>query len=128
MNITTFSTLKYSKELQAVGFNQVQAEVLAEGVGMSFHATHNFATKKELYEVRDQLNQKIDEKFNHLDEKFNHLDEKFNYLDRKVSHLEEKINCMADILISKLFNRLGGLMIACMSIGIGAVGMMPKGL
>ncbi len=121
MNITTFSTLQYSKELQAVGFNQEQAEVLAEGVGMSFHATHDFATKKELYEVRDQLNQKIDEKFNHLDEKF-------NCLDRKVSHLEEKINCMADILISKLFNRLGGLMIACMSIGIGAVGMMVKSL
>ena len=87
---------------------------------MNLNATHDFATKKELYEVRDQLNEKIDQKFDHLDEKF-------NLLDKKVSHLEGKINCMADVLTSKLFNRLGGLMVACMSIGIGLVTLMVKG-
>ena len=65
MNMTSFSTLQYSKELQAVGFSQSQAEVIAEGVGMNLNATHDFATKKELYEVRDQLNEKIDQKFDH---------------------------------------------------------------
>jgi hypothetical protein len=117
MNVTSFSTLQYSKELQAVGFSQSQAEVIAEGVGMNLNATHDFATKKELYEVRD-----------HLDEKFNLLDEKFKHLDSKVSHLEEKILCMADVLTSKLFNRLGGLMVACMSVGISAVAFFTRGI
>ncbi len=121
MSMTTFRTLQYSKQLQAVGFSQSQAEVIAEGVGMNLNATHDFATKKELYEVRDQLNKKIDQKFDHLDEKFNLLDE-------KVSHLESKINCMADVLTSKLFNRLGGLMVACMSVGISAVALFTRGI
>ncbi len=121
MSMTTFSTLQYSKQLQAVGFSQSQAELIAEGVGMNLNATHDFATKKELYEVRDQLNKKIDQKFDHLDEKFNLLDE-------KVSHLESKINCMADVLTSKLFNRLGGLMVACMSVGISAVAFFTRGI
>ena len=75
--MTSFSALQYSKELQAVGFSQSQAEVIAEGVGMNLNTTHDFATKKELYEVRDQLNEKIDQKLDHLDEKFNLLDKKF---------------------------------------------------
>ncbi len=121
MSMTTFSTLQYSKQLQAVGFSQSQAEVIAEGVGMNLNATHDFATKKELYEVRDQLNEKIDQKFDHLDEKF-------NLLDKKVSHLESESNCMADVLASKLFNRLGGLMVACMSVGISAVAFFTRGI
>lgn len=88
---------------------------------MNLNTTHDFATKKELYEVRDQLNEKIDQKFDHLDEKF-------NLLDKKVSHLEGKINCMADVLISKLFNRLGGLMVACMSVGISAAAFFTRGI
>jgi len=124
--MTSFSTLQYSKELQAVGFSQSQAEVIAEGVGMNLNATHDFATKKELYEVRDQLNEKIDQKFDHLDKKIDLLDVKFKHLDGKVSDLEDKINCMADVLTSKLFSRLGGLMVACMSIGIGLVTLMVK--
>jgi len=121
MSIATFSTLQYSKQLQAVGFSQSQAELIAEGMGMNLNATHDFATKKELYEVRDQLNEKIDQKFDHLDEKF-------NLLDKKVSHLESEINCMADVLTSKLFNRLGGLMVACMSVGISAVAFFTRGI
>ena len=114
MNSVVFSTLQYAKSLQVVGFTEVQAEAIAEGAGTTHHAMQDFVTKKELYEVRDQLNQKIDEKF--------------NFLDSKVTHLEEKINCMADVLTSKLFNRLGGLMVACMSIGISAVAFMIKGI
>ncbi|MEY3876170.1 MAG: hypothetical protein RIR50_1342, partial [Pseudomonadota bacterium] len=49
-------------------------------------------------------------------------------LDSKVSHLEEKIHCMADVLTSKLFNRLGGLMVACMSVGISAVAFFTRGI
>ena len=63
-----------------------------------------------------------------MDEKFNLLDEKFKHLDSKVSHLEEKIHCMADVLTSKLFNRLGGLMVACMSVGISAVAFFTRGI
>lgn len=114
MNSVVFSTLQYAKSLQVVGFTEAQAEAIAEGAGTTHHAMQDFVTKKELYEVRDQLNQKIDEKF--------------NFLDSKVTHLEEKINCMADVLTSKLFNRLGGLMVACMSIGISAVAFMIKGI
>jgi DNA-binding transcriptional MerR regulator len=121
MSNPAWNTLQYAKSLQAVGFNAAQAEAIAEGSGIQHHAIQDFATKKELYEVRDQLNQKIDQKFSHLDEKI-------NYLDSKVSHLEEKINCMADVLTSRLFNRLGGLMVACMSIGIGVVTLMVKGV
>ncbi len=128
MNMTSFSTLQYSKELQAVGFSQSQAEVIAEGVGMNLNATHDFATKKELYEVRDQLNEKIDQKFDHLDKKIDLLDVKFKHLDGKVSDLEGKINCMADVLTSKLFNRLGGLMVACMSVDISAVAFFTRGI
>ena len=114
MSSVVFSTLQYAKSLQVVGFTEAQAEAIAEGIGTNHHAMHDFVTKKELYEVRDQLNQKIDEKF--------------NFLDSKVTHLEEMINCMADVLTSKLFNRLGGLMVACMSIGISAVAFMIKGI
>ena len=114
MSSVVFSTLQYAKSLQVVGFTEAQAEAIAEGIGTNHHAMHDFVTKKELYEVRDQLNQKIDEKF--------------NFLDKKVTHLGEKINCMADVLTSKLFNRLGGLMVACMSIGISAVAFMIKGI
>ncbi len=114
MNSVVFSTLQYAKSLQVVGFTEAQAEAIADGAGTTHHAMQDFVTKKELYEVRDQLNQKIDEKF--------------NFLDSKVTHLEEKINCMADVLTSKLFNRLGGLMVACMSIGISAVAFMIKGI
>lgn len=114
MSRVVFSTPQYAKSLQSVGFTEAQAETIAEGAGTTHHAMQDFVTKKELYEVRDQLNQKIDEKF--------------NFLDSKVTHLEEKINCMADVLTSKLFNRLGGLMVACMSIGISAVAFMIKGI
>ena len=126
MSNPAWSTLQYAKSLQAVGFSAAQAEAIAEGSGIQHHVMQDFATKKELYEVRDQLNQKIDERFNYLDSKFTHLDEKINYLDSKVSHLEEKINCMADVLTSRLFNRLGSLIVACMSIGIGVVTLMVK--
>ncbi len=126
MNITTFSTLQYSKELQAVGFNQEQAELLAEGVSMSFHATHDFATKKELYEVREQLNQKIDEAFNYLECRLSDLDKKINDLDSKLFHLEEKIHCMTDVLTSRLFIRLGCLIVAYISICIGFIALVAK--
>ena len=101
MSAVILSTLQYAKTLQAVGFTKEQSEALSEGIGYSLHTAQDLATKNELYEVRDQLNQKIDEKFHYLDEKFNHLNDKFYYLDNKVSHLEEKMDCMADVLTSK---------------------------
>jgi len=121
MSNTVWSTLQYAKSLQAVGFNAAQAEAIAEGSGIQHHAMQDFVTKKELYEVRDQINQKIDQKFWLLDKKITDLDS-------KLLHLEDRINCMADVLTSRLFNRLGGLMVACMSIGIGVVTLMVKGV
>jgi hypothetical protein len=56
MSSVVFSTLQYAKSLQVVGFTEAQAEAIAEGIGTNHHAMHDFATKKELYEVRDQLN------------------------------------------------------------------------
>lgn len=128
MSVVIFSTLQYAKTLQAVGFTKEQSETLSEGIGYGLHTTQDLATKNELYEVRDQLNQKIDEKFHYLDEKFNHLNDKFNYLDNKVGHLEEKMDCMADLLTSKLFNRLGGLIVASMSVGISALAYFTKAI
>ena len=128
MSAVIFSTLQYAKTLQAVGFTKEQSEALSEGIGYSLHTAQDLATKNELYEVRDQLNQKIDEKFHYLDEKFNHLNDKFYYLDNKVSHLEEKMDCMADVLTSKLFNCLGGLMVACMFVGISALAYFTRAI
>jgi predicted nuclease with TOPRIM domain len=128
MSAVIFSTSQYAKTLQAVGFTKEQSQALSEGIGYRMHTVQDLAIKNELYEVRDQLNQKIDEKFHYLDEKFNHLNDKFNYLNNKVSHLEEKIDCMADVLTSRLFNRLGGLMVACMSVGISALAYFTRSI
>ncbi len=66
MSAVIFSTLQYAKTLQAVGFTKEQSEALSEGIGYSLHTVQDLTTKNELYEVRDQLNQKIDEKIEHL--------------------------------------------------------------
>ena len=66
MSAVIFSTLQYAKTLQAVGFTKEQSEALSEGVGYSLHTAQDLATKNELYEVRDQLNQKTDAKIEHL--------------------------------------------------------------
>ena len=66
MSAVIFSSLQYAKTLQAVGFTKEQSEVISEGIGYSLHTAQDLATKNELYEVRDQLNQKIDEKIEHL--------------------------------------------------------------
>jgi hypothetical protein len=66
MSAVIFSALQYAKTLQAVGFTKEQSETLSEGIGYGLHTTQDLATKNELYEVRDQLNQKIDAGFDHL--------------------------------------------------------------
>ena len=66
MSAAIFSSLQYAKTLQAVGFTKGQSEVISEGIGYSLHTAQDLATKNELYEVRDQLNQKIDAGFDHL--------------------------------------------------------------
>ena len=66
MSAVIFSSLQYAKTLQAVGFTKEQSEVISEGIGYGLHTTQDLATKNELYEVRDQLNQKIDAGFDHL--------------------------------------------------------------
>jgi hypothetical protein len=122
MSSVVFSTLQYAKSLQVVGFTEAQAEAIAEGIGTNHHAMHDFVTKKELYEVRDQLNQKIDEKLSHLDEKF-------SYFNKSLLQLEKiRTNDIVDINVSKLVNRLSCLMVVCMSIGISAVAFMIKGI
>ncbi|TXI13086.1 MAG: hypothetical protein E6Q68_02360 [Polynucleobacter sp.] len=126
MSNTAWSTLQYAKSLQAVGFNAAQAEAIAEGSGIQHHAMQDFATKKELYEVREQLNQKIDEAFNYLECRLSDLDKKINDLDSKLFHLEEKIHCMTDVLTSRLFIRLGCLIVAYISICIGFIALVAK--
>jgi hypothetical protein len=122
MNSVVFSTLQYAKSLQEVGFTEAQAEAIAEGIGTNHHAMHDFATKKEFYEVRDQLNQKIDEKFSHLDEKF-------SFFNKRVLQLEKiRANDIGDLYASKLFNRLGGLIVACTVIGFTVLAFMIKGI
>ena len=119
MSNTAWSTLQYAKSLQAVGFNAAQAEAIAEGSGIQHHAMQDFVTKKELYEVRDQINQKIDQKFWLLDKKITDLDS-------KLLHLEDRINCMADVLTSRLFIRLGCLVVAYISICIGFITLVVR--
>jgi hypothetical protein len=121
MNSVVFSTLQYAKSLQVVGFTEAQAETIAEGAGTTHHAMHDFATKRELYEVRDQLNQKIDEKFSHLDEKF-------SYFNNRLMQLEKiRMNDIGDIFANKLCNRLGSLIVACTAIGFTVLAFMIKG-
>jgi hypothetical protein len=120
MSSVVFSTLQYAKSLQSVGFTEAQAETIAEDAGTTRHAMHNFATKGELYEVRGQLNHKIDEKFSHLDEKF-------NFFNKRVLQLEKiRANDIGDLYASKLFNRLGGLIVACTVIGFTVLAFMIK--
>ena len=122
MNSVVFSTLQYAKSLQSVGFTEAQAETIAEGAGTTHHAMQDFVTKKELYEVRDQLNQKIDEKFSHLDEKF-------SFINKRLLQLEKiRANDIGDLYASKLFNRLGSLIVACTAIGFTVLSFMIKGI
>jgi hypothetical protein len=122
MSRVVFSTLQYAKSLQSVGFTEAQAETIAEGAGTTHHAMQDFVTKKELYEVRDELNQKIDEKFSHLDEKF-------CFSNKRVLQLEKiRANDIGDLYASKLFNRLGSLIVACTAIGFIILAFMIKGI
>ena len=115
MNSLVFSTLQYAKSLQAVGFTEAQAETIAEGAGTTHHAMHDFATKKELYEVRGQLNQKIDEKF--------------SFLNKRLLQLEKiRTNEIDNLCASKLFNPLGSLIVACTAIGLTVLAFMVKGI
>ena len=66
MSAVIFSLLQYAKTLQAVGFTKEQSEVISEGVGYGLRATQDLASKNKLYELKNQLNQKIDDRFDHL--------------------------------------------------------------
>ena len=83
--------------------------------------TEHFASKEELYEVRDQLNKKIDEKFSFLDQK---IDDKFSLINLRIDCLSERLDHLMDNLFHKLFSRFAGLMIACVSLTLAGTALI----
>jgi len=86
---------------------------------MSIHlnAAHDLAAKKELSEVKDQLNKRIDL-----------IKEEIKFIDSKVTYSRERMGWMESRIVEKLILRLGGFMVAYVSIGLLAVGLFTRGI
>jgi hypothetical protein len=83
----------------------------------NLNTSHDFAAKKELFEVKDQLNKRIDL-----------MREEIKLIDSKVTYSRESMGWMESRIIEKLILRLGGFMVAYVSIGLLALGLFTRGI
>jgi hypothetical protein len=83
----------------------------------NLNTSHDFAAKKELFEVKDQLNKRIDL-----------MKEEIKLIDSKVTYSRESMGWMESRIIEKLILRLGGFMFAYVSIGLLALGLFTRGI
>jgi hypothetical protein len=81
----------------------------------NLNTSHDFAAKKELFEVKDQLNKRIDL-----------MREEIKLIDSKVTYSREHVGWMENQIAGKLIIRLGGFMVAYVSIGLLALGLIVK--
>jgi hypothetical protein len=81
----------------------------------NLNTSHDFAAKKELFEVKDQLNKRIDL-----------MREEIKLIDSKVTYSRERMGWMENQIAGKLIIRLGGFMVAYVSIGLLALGLLVK--
>jgi hypothetical protein len=84
-------------------------------MSINLNTSHDFAAKKELSEVKDQLNKRIDL-----------MKEEIKLIDSKVTFSRERMGWMEDQIAGKLIIRLGGFMVAYVSIGLLALGLLVK--
>jgi hypothetical protein len=81
----------------------------------NLNTSHDFVAKKELFEVKDQLNKRIDL-----------MREEIKLIDSKVTYSRERMGWMENQIAGKLIIRLGGFMVAYVSIGLLALGLLVK--
>lgn len=86
-------------------------------MGTNLNTSHDFAAKKELFEVKDQLNKRIDL-----------MREEIKLIDSKVTYSREHVGWMESRIVEKLTLRLGGFMVAYVSIGLLALGLFTRGI
>lgn len=84
---------------------------------ININAAHDLATKKELSEVKDQLNQRIDL-----------MKEEIKLIDSKDICSREHMSWMESRIVEKLILRLGGFVVAYVSIGLLALGLFTRGI
>lgn len=84
-------------------------------MSINLNTSHDFAAKKELSEVKDQLNKRIDL-----------MREEIKLIDSKVTYSRERMGWMENQIAGKLIIRLGGFMVAYVSIGLLALGLLVK--
>lgn len=84
-------------------------------MGTNLNTSHDFAAKKELFEVKDQLNKRIDL-----------MREEIKLIDSKVTYSREHVGWMESRIVEKLTLRLGGFMVAYVSIGLLALGLFTR--
>jgi hypothetical protein len=86
-------------------------------MSINLNTSHDFAAKKELSEVKDQLNKRIDL-----------MKEEIKLIDSKVTFSRERMGWMESRIVEKLILRLGGFMVAYVSIGLLALGIFTRGI
>ena len=86
-------------------------------MSINLNTSHDFAAKKELSEVKDQLNKRIDL-----------MKEEIKLIDSKVTFSRERMGWMESRIVEKLILRLGGFMVAYVSIGLLALGLFTRGI
>jgi hypothetical protein len=86
-------------------------------MSINLNPAHDLAAKKELSEVKDQLNKRIDL-----------IKEEIKFIDSKVAYSRERMGWMEDRIAGKLIIRLGSFMVAYVSIGLLALGLFTRSI
>jgi hypothetical protein len=86
-------------------------------MSINLNAAHDLAAKKELSEVKDQLNKRIDL-----------IKEEIKFIDSKVTYSRERMGWMENQIAGKLIIRLGSFMVAYVSIGLLALGLFTRSI
>ena len=86
-------------------------------MSINSNTSHDFAAKKELSEVKDQLSKRMDL-----------MREEIKLIDSKVTYSREHVGWMESRIVEKLIIRLGGFMVAYVSIGLLALGLFTRGI
>jgi hypothetical protein len=84
-------------------------------MSINLNAAHDLAAKKELSEVKDQLNKRIDL-----------IKEEIKFIDSKVTYSRERMGWMENKIAGKLIIRLGSFIVAYVSIGLLALALLVK--
>ncbi len=86
-------------------------------MSINLNTSHDFAARKELSEVKDQFNKRIDL-----------MKEEIKLIDSKVTYSRECMGWMDSRIVEKLILRLGSFMVAYVSIGLLALGLFTRGI